>query len=224
MNKNISPSAVLNKKYIFFDIDWVIVSSVPFYAKLIRKILVDLWWEWIPEDISFMVWYSAEKTIWPFLAIEKLQDFHNLFEKRLIENHWEKHELTEWIIKLLKFFKEKWIKMAGVSSRSRWEFNSLFFHYPKLKDFFEITVSRDDVKMIKPDPEPINIALDFFWINASQAVMIWDSEHDLWSAIAVNMPFLWVCTWVLNEKDWQNKWVSYVKNAGSILKNIKKLN
>lgn len=214
---NITPSEILKKEYIFFDVDWVIVSSVPFYAKMIRQIILDLWGEWVPEDISFLVWYGAEKTISSFLPIEKLQEFHKLFEKRLIENHWEKHELTEWIINLLDHFKNKWKKMAAVSSRSRWEFDSLFSHYPELKDFFEITVSRDDVRMIKPDPEPMNLALDFFWIDWKDTVMIWDSEHDLWAAIAVNTSFMWVCTWVLSAEDWQNKWVSYIENAGEIL-------
>jgi pyrophosphatase PpaX len=48
-----------------------------------------------------------------------------------------------------------------------------------LDDLFPVLVSADDVARHKPDPAPVQRALDLLEVEADQAVMVGDSPHDM---------------------------------------------
>ena len=206
------------KEYIFFDIDWVIVSSVPFYANLIKNTLLDLWAKNMPEDIISLVWMDSKETISYFFPKERYSEVYEKLEKALEDSKDHKPDLVPWSIETLKHIKEKNIKTAAVTSRSRVEINGLFSHYKELNKLFDYNISRTEVENIKPNPEPLYKALDFFNIKPHEAVFIWDSKHDFWAAKAANMQFYWVCTWVLNPKDWEKLNTNYLNDVSELIK------
>ncbi|MFS0636584.1 pyrophosphatase PpaX [Mesobacillus foraminis] len=48
-----------------------------------------------------------------------------------------------------------------------------------LDEFFEVIVALDHVQNAKPDPEPINKALDLLGSTADTAMMVGDNHHDI---------------------------------------------
>jgi len=59
-----------------------------------------------------------------------------------------------------------------------------------LAGFFSMVVSSLDVQHPKPHPEPLLKIVDALGLNPSQAVFVGDSEVDLQSAQAAEMPFI----------------------------------
>ncbi|MEH6941846.1 pyrophosphatase PpaX [Bacillus sp. JJ722] len=49
----------------------------------------------------------------------------------------------------------------------------------KLDPYFDVIVTLDDVKNAKPDPEPINMALEQLHSTPEEAIMVGDSSHDI---------------------------------------------
>ncbi|WP_042350747.1 pyrophosphatase PpaX [Bacillus massiliigorillae] len=49
----------------------------------------------------------------------------------------------------------------------------------KLEPFFDVIVTLDDVQNAKPDPEPINKALEQLHAKPGEAIMVGDSSHDI---------------------------------------------
>lgn len=49
----------------------------------------------------------------------------------------------------------------------------------KLDPFFDVIVTLDDVKNAKPDPEPINKAIEQLHSTPEEAIMVGDSSHDI---------------------------------------------
>ena len=48
-----------------------------------------------------------------------------------------------------------------------------------LEQYFDVFITADDVEKHKPDPAPVIAALDQFAVDASEAVFIGDSPHDI---------------------------------------------
>jgi HAD superfamily hydrolase (TIGR01509 family) len=59
-----------------------------------------------------------------------------------------------------------------------------------LKQFFDETVSADDVTHHKPDPEPYERALNIFGLIPTEAIVIEDSPTGYASAVAAKIPVL----------------------------------
>ncbi|MFX3630132.1 MAG: pyrophosphatase PpaX [Ectobacillus sp.] len=49
----------------------------------------------------------------------------------------------------------------------------------RLKPFFDVVVTLDDVRKVKPDPEPIEKALYLLGAKAPEALMVGDNHHDI---------------------------------------------
>ena len=47
------------------------------------------------------------------------------------------------------------------------------------EQYFDVFITADDVEKHKPDPAPVIAALDQFAVDASEAVFIGDSPHDI---------------------------------------------
>ena len=48
-----------------------------------------------------------------------------------------------------------------------------------IEDIFEVIIGIDDVVNIKPDPEPILLALERLGASKEEALMIGDNSHDI---------------------------------------------
>lgn len=76
-----------------------------------------------------------------------------------------------------------------VSSSGRWYVDQLIAaHLPGFE--FSVTVTYDDVEQIKPDPEPLVLALERTGFDANRTVYIGDADVDYVACIAAGIPFV----------------------------------
>jgi phosphoglycolate phosphatase len=74
-------------------------------------------------------------------------------------------------------------QLALVTSRGR-EDAALFVTQYGLQDLFAAVVTRDDVRHLKPNPEPVLLAAKKLGVSPSQCVMVGDTSVDLRAAKA----------------------------------------
>ena len=94
----------------------------------------------------------------------------------------ENHDrfVTEFagVYETVKKLKEQGYKL-GVVTTKRAEIVALGLKLTNLESFFETVVTFDDVTKLKPDPEPVYKALEFFGSRPEEAMMIGDNSHDI---------------------------------------------
>ncbi|MCP3874290.1 MAG: HAD family hydrolase [Desulfobacteraceae bacterium] len=78
-------------------------------------------------------------------------------------------------------------RMGIVSNCGAFAVNAILkrFNFPK---YFEIIISRNDVKYLKPHPHGLNMALEKFCAPAERTLFIGDSLNDILAADRVPMP------------------------------------
>ena len=95
-------------------------------------------------------------------------------------------------IETLKELNQMKLKIGLCSTSSEKAVNYILKRF-KIQDFFQIVVSRDEVKYVKPSTEQFEMALTALGVNPQAAVIIGDSLVDMQSskeinAIAVGLP------------------------------------
>lgn len=81
-------------------------------------------------------------------------------------------------IETLGKLKEMGFKMAGITNR--WKSSGvLSVKHTGIDKYLEFVLYRDDVRKLKPDPEPIKKALKNLGLKKDQAIMIGDSNVDV---------------------------------------------
>ena len=118
----------------------------------------------------------------PMLSLQDFDAF--LFDVMgTIIKHHDDTELitTQGIREFLDFLKEEDKKLGIVTSlgRSRLDF---YLKYLDLDAYFDVVVTRDDVKAHKPDPEPYRFALEQLGVQPERAIAFEDSVEGVTSA------------------------------------------
>lgn len=80
-------------------------------------------------------------------------------------------------------------KLAIVTSRTG-QGTILILDCLGLQRFFSAVVGIEDVKCCKPDPEPVQLALQILGVEPSDALMIGDTTQDILAARAAGVPAL----------------------------------
>ena len=116
-----------------------------------------------------------------------------LFEQlRVIYDKYDKDALTRWApysdtLPLLEKLATAGYRMGVVSNCGAYAAGSVLERF-KLTDFFEITLSRNDVSYIKPSSEGLILALEKLSVSPNKALFIGDSINDILAAHGVPMP------------------------------------
>ncbi len=101
--------------------------------------------------------------------------------------------LTPGVTTLLEDFKQHNIPMGIVSSGKR----TIIEHDLKnagIAQYFHHIIAIEDVQNIKPNPEPYLQALEYFDVNANNAVAFEDSPHGVHSAVSAGIPTIGILT------------------------------
>ena len=81
----------------------------------------------------------------------------------------------------LKDLKRRGKNVALVTASKRVAITEALTHH-ELTDYFDLVVTADDVKVHKPDPQGVLLALDYFGTSKQRAVMLGDTDKDLGAA------------------------------------------
>ena len=93
-------------------------------------------------------------------------------------NHRSRAKLFSGVAEALDRIKSHQQRLAIVTSKSHVG-AARSIEAVGIQDYFEFIVGCDDVTQGKPQPEPVYKALDYFDIDAKEAVFIGDSPHDI---------------------------------------------
>ncbi|MBS1117193.1 MAG: Phosphoglycolate phosphatase [candidate division NC10 bacterium] len=120
-----------------------------------------------PEEGAIEKVFGPERT--PAL-MKELLEFYAAQHSTLADMH-------EGIEELLRFLKERGIRIALFTGKGRWTTGITLGAFG-LDGYFDLIVTGNDVERHKPDPEGIRLALDRFGLRPSQALMVGDSVSD----------------------------------------------
>lgn len=209
---------ISNYKYILLDVDGVILSSINYYLNLFRDIAETLGAsKTIPDayykkniGVKFMTWMTD---IVPEVNHDKIRDL--FFVKNRDSAETGHFPLIDGSIETLQKIKENNQFACFISSKARASLNSVIDYY-HLGTTLDFSISGDEVKNFKPDPEGIYKALKYFDAEPDEAVFIGDSLHDSGAAKNAHVNFIGVLSGICSESDWEDEKVSYVQSVKDI--------
>jgi len=209
---------ISNFKYILLDVDGVVLSSINYYMDLFRNIAESLGASKdIPNEfykknigVKIITWMI---NIVPEENHHKIKDLFFAKNRDTAENH--QFSIIEGTKDTLLKIKENNQKSCFISSKTRESMNSVIKYY-KLDSILDFSISGDEVKNFKPDPEGIIKTLKYFDAKPDEAIFVGDSLHDLGAARNANVRFIGVLSGICTKSDWELEKVSYVPSVKEI--------
>jgi pyrophosphatase PpaX len=164
---------------LIFDVDGTLLDTQEFIFQATEHALATLGY-FVPERSiiaknvgkSFPEYYfsltNSKKDI------DKLIDTHRAFQYL----NFNLSKLFPNTLETLTTLKNKGYKLAVVTTRSKKTSHQTLID-SNIFNLFNIVISGDDAKKIKPDPEPLLMALEFMQELPEKAIMIGDSYVDI---------------------------------------------
>jgi phosphoglycolate phosphatase-like HAD superfamily hydrolase len=202
-------------KYVLFDVDGVILSSIDYYLGLFRDIAETLG---ASEDIpdEFYKRHIGVKIMTWMVQIIPAQNHDRIkgcfFEKNTDSSEHHQFPLIEGTKETLLRIKRNNQNSCFISSKTRASLD-VMIRCNHLASLLDYSISGDEVKNFKPDPEGIIRSLEHFNGGPGEAVFIGDSLHDLGAARNGNVAFVEVLSGICSKTDWQREEVPYVSSV-----------
>jgi pyrophosphatase PpaX len=109
---------------------------------------------------------------------ERVDEMIERYRKYNLENHDLLVKEFDGVYETIQALHEQGYKMAIVSTKIR-DTVIKGLRLTKLDKFFDVVVGLDDVNHAKPDPEPLQKALQQLGSTPDEALMIGDNSHDI---------------------------------------------
>ena len=205
-------------EYILLDVDGVVLSSINYYQDLFRNIAESLGAsKSIPNEfykknigVKIMTWLTH---IVPEENHHKIKELFIAKNRDTAKNH--QFLIIEGAKETLLKIKENNQKSCFISSKRRESMDSVI-KYHNLDSIIDFSISGDEVKNFKPDPEGIIKTLKYFNAKSDEAIFVGDSLHDLGAARNANVRFIGVLSGICTKSDWELEKVSYVPSIKEI--------
>lgn len=165
-------------KALLFDFDGTLLDTNELIIQTFLHVL----------ETKFPGKYSREDVL-PFLGPSLKDTFSTVDLERVdelvqdyriwnIAHHDELVTEFDGVLETLLTLKEAGIRLAIVSTK-RQEMLARGLRILKAEGLFEVIIGSDDVKNVKPDPEPILLALEKMGLRKDEVIMIGDNSHDI---------------------------------------------
>ncbi len=167
------------------DFQWKIPKAVSQVKKEIRK------WDWASPLLGITDYaqlYNEGIRLAPNAVEEKR--FLNLIDA--VYDEYDKDALTRWrpqsgAQELLETLKSREIPIALCSNVGRKAMDGILLLLG-WNQIFDVTLSRDEVKFLKPDPEGLKRTIHLLGLEPSKVLFIGDSRTDIRTAKKVGCP------------------------------------
>jgi HAD superfamily hydrolase (TIGR01509 family) len=192
----------MHVKAVIFDLDGTLASFNLDYKTLrtlVKKHLMD---KGVPESILSLnesIFEMLRKTDdWahgsgqPARLIEEAQrETWKIAEKYELEAA-SRTNLLPGVLDTLKTLRRMGLKVGLCTINSEKSVNCILDRF-RIASLFDVAISRNQVKHVKPHPEHLEAALKILGVSAAEAVVVGDSSTDMQSAkklkaIAVGLP------------------------------------
>ena len=121
--------------------------------------------------------------LFPDMDLDEAVSIYRSFHR---DNFGEMIKLFPGVFELLKSLKGQGYKVGLVTSRLKATTMEGLEKYG-IKEFFDTVVTADDTSRHKPDPEPVNIALNRLCSKPEESIMLGDTMHDVLCAKAAGV-------------------------------------
>lgn len=177
-------------KAIIFDMDGVLIDSVKYIWRSFDSLLRDQGVSFTDDYIKKNLSRSLRDNLISWKKEFDIKDYDILeFSKKSgkIQLELMKNEKPEiGLIDLLEQAKKMNIKCAVATSSLRWRAEAIL-DLLKLRNYFEVLVTAEDVIKHKPDPEVFIEAARRVGVNPEECVVIEDAENGVKTAKNGNM-------------------------------------
>ena len=133
--------------------------------------------EKIFETFGEPLYLTMEKVL-PQIPVEEGVEIYRSYH---YDNFTELIEIFPGILELLEELKARGIKTGIVTSRLR-HTTDLGLQKYDMEKYFDVIITCDDTDKFKPDPEPVNIAMERLGSKPEETIMVGDSKFDILSA------------------------------------------
>lgn len=171
----------MKNKFFVFDLDGTIVNSSDTVLNIINRLRksYDLDLMHMCDEVHHYIGVGGIKMIKKFFPSNMnhqklLSDFRNLYETWDLKGE----ALCKNVLYLLNFLKNKNCNLALLTNKPK-KLTLKTLQYHGLIKFFDCIVTLDDVINKKPDPEGIEIIINFYNLTYNQIIYFGDTKVDL---------------------------------------------
>jgi beta-phosphoglucomutase family hydrolase len=179
-------------KGFIFDMDGVIIDSEPLYLENVKQILADLDTPITHKELFTYVGISSHE-MWQIIKQRHSlpQDVDwlvNREQHQVVETFQQVDNLTPMtgIRQLIKFLQQNNFNL-GLASSSPRRIIELILHKLQLFDYFNVTVSGEEVKHGKPHPEIFLTCAARLGLKPEQCIVLEDSSPGIAGAKSAKM-------------------------------------
>ncbi|MFJ8087682.1 pyrophosphatase PpaX [Lysinibacillus sp. NPDC095746] len=165
-------------KALLFDFDGTLLNTNDLIIQTFMHVLNERFpGQYSPKDCLKFLGPSLKQTFSDIAPgeeeamITKYREYNELHHDELVTQYPE-------VVSTLEQLKAMGIKLAIVSTK-RNKMIDRGLSVLGASHLFDIRIGTDDVKNVKPDPEPVLLALERLGVNKEDAIMIGDNSHDI---------------------------------------------
>lgn len=207
---------------VIFDLDGVLIDTERLNVKYKYEKALELGYKLTKEDIKKSLGLGKKEATQYYLDLVHNDELYPILSKYRREKTKEyilSHglPLKKGVYEILDFLKSHDIQIALATSSS-YSLLDLYFSHSKLKDYFDVIVSNDDVKLGKPNPEIFLKASEKLQISADKIIVVEDSINGLKAAKKAKFTTVFIQDqWKISKyeeiyKDYQFKSILGLKN------------
>ncbi|WP_099210161.1 TIGR02253 family HAD-type hydrolase [Thermococcus henrietii] len=184
-------------KAVLFDVDGTLLTEMP---------LIQLFLPWVYDELAKRLGVTKEEARERFLneimARRDTYDWHDwnfffrLFNvdlnyEELLRRYPHKLHVYPDVVPTLEWLKGNGYRLGVVTSGP--EYQRLKLELTGLDKYFDVIVTREDVKAIKPEPKIFLHALERLGVEPGEALYVGDSlSQDVYGAKHVGMKAVWI--------------------------------
>lgn len=171
-------SCNIHMKALLFDFDGTLLNTNDLIIQTFMHVLEERFpGQYSPKDCMNFIGPSLKETF-EQLTPNEIDEMIERYRQWNYANH--DNLVTEYdgVVDTLEKLKEKGIRLAIVSTKRR-DTIEKGLELMGAKHLFEFWVGVDSVKNVKPDPEPVLLAIEKLGVSKEDVMMIGDNYHDI---------------------------------------------
>ena len=165
-------------KAVLFDLDGVLVDSIDAWCYVFNDTLNYFGFKTLSKK-EFIKDFGApiESDVKKYFKGKTIKEVEHNYNLNFLERK-ELVKLFPQVINLLKNLKQRKIKIGLITNSTRF-ITSKILSYFKLKKYFKVVVTMDDVRRRKPAPDMILQACKMLEVKPENTILIGDTRNDM---------------------------------------------
>lgn len=165
---------------VLFDFDGTLADTLPLSFKAFKSVFEKYDNRTLSEEQIVAMFGPTEddiiaRNLRHAEAVEQaIHDYYDIYQ----QGHSEDCQRDQEIYDLLRHLRAQGMKIGVITGKSRRAFD-ISAEALQLSQYFDLTITGDDVENPKPHPEGIRKALEFFGADKDDAVFLGDSNADI---------------------------------------------